>query len=331
MTCAACSAAVQRALAQAARRARGERQPDAQERHRGVRSRRPSRPSAWSTWCAKTGYEAHLPLDGRGRVRRAGGARPRRRRGVPRPAAQGRRRLARPAPSRWSLSMPLMTGGVHDGHHAVSADPFMRWVMDALDAADAERRCRGCSRSTPACCRSCCWSLTLGVMAWAGPALLHAGVGGAAARHREHEHAGVDRARSRPSSTPRRPPSRPTCSCATASRPTCYYEAVVFIIALVLAGNTHGGARQAAHRRGAARRWRRCSRARRASWPRTASATCPSRTCAAATRSLVRPGRARARRRRDRRRRERGRRVDAHRRADAGARRPRATGSSAAR
>ena len=30
-----------------------------------------------------------------------------------------------------------MTSVVHDGHHAVSADPFMQWVMDDADAADA--------------------------------------------------------------------------------------------------------------------------------------------------------------------------------------------------
>ena len=72
--------------------------------------------------------------------------------------------------------------------------------------------------------------------------------------------------------------------------PDVYYEAVVFIIALVLAGNTMEA--RAKRRTAAALRALAVAAAQDGAGARrgAASATCPSRTCAAATTLLVRPG-----------------------------------------
>ncbi|HEX7182774.1 MAG TPA: heavy metal translocating P-type ATPase [Thermoanaerobaculia bacterium] len=65
------------------------------------------------------------------------------------------------------ISMPLMVAGAHAVHGGPVADPFMRWAMESMSPA-LERALPWLYRIDPAVLSYTLLALTLGVMAWAG-------------------------------------------------------------------------------------------------------------------------------------------------------------------
>ncbi|MCU0255938.1 MAG: HAD-IC family P-type ATPase, partial [Vicinamibacterales bacterium] len=132
--------------------------------------------------------------------------------------------------------MPLMTTAGHEGHQAVAADPFMRWVMRTLDPP-LRAALPWVYAVDPRWLSGLLLGLTLAVMGWAGrhfytrawAALRHGSsnmntlvsVGTLAAF-------GYSAAAT----------LAPGLFLRHGMAPDVYYEAVIFIIALVLAGNT---------------------------------------------------------------------------------------------
>jgi Cu+-exporting ATPase len=133
-------------------------------------------------------------------------------------------------------SMPLMTGVVHDGHHAVSTDPFMRWVMDAL-SPPMRAALPWLFAVDPRLLSFALLAVTLGVMGWAGrhfytrawAALMHR-----TANMNTLVAVGTLAAFAYSAAAT----LAPDLFLRHGVVPDVYYEAVVFIIALVLAGNT---------------------------------------------------------------------------------------------
>ncbi len=234
MTCAACSAAVQRALGK-----------EAGVRDASVNLMLKSAtvtfdpatvsPQRLVDVVRRTGYEAHLPLAGEDALAEQA-ARDRAAdeefRGL-----RGKAVFAAAAGAvAMALSMPLMTGGAHDGQHAVSADPFMRWVMDAL-APPMRAATPWLFAVDPRAISVALLALTVIVMAWAGrhfytrawSALRHGSANmntlvsiGTLAAFFYSAVATL----------------APGVFVRHGVAPDVYYEAVVLIIALVLVGNT---------------------------------------------------------------------------------------------
>ena len=131
------------------------------------------------------------------------------------------------------LSMPLMASGPHDGH--ASPDPFMRWTMEWLSPA-LEGAMPWLYRAPAAVLSYSLLALTVAVMAWAGR---HFYVRAwAAVRHHSADMntliavgTGAAFAYSVAATL------APGFFLARGVRPDVYYEAVVFIVALILVGN----------------------------------------------------------------------------------------------
>ncbi len=234
MTCAACSAAVQRALS---------RQAGVREASVNLMLKSATvvfDPSAVSAQglidvVRRTGYEAHLPLGDEDAFAEQA-ARDR----EAETEYRGLRLKALVAIAAGAVamaaSMPLMRSAGHASHAAQGGDPFMRWVMERLEPA--------LRAATPWLYaidpQRLSWfllALTLGVMGWAGrhfytrawAALRHGSANmntlvavGTLAAFGYSTFATV----------------APGFFLAHGLAPDVYYEAVVFIIALVLVGNT---------------------------------------------------------------------------------------------
>ncbi len=234
MTCAACSAAVQRALT---------RQPGVREASVNLMLKSATvvfDPAATSPQglvevVRKTGYEAHVPLDGQD----AFAEQEARDRAIDEEYFGLRRKAAAAmiaGAAAMLASMPLMSPAGHAGHHAVAADPFMQWVMRTMDPP-LRAALPWLYAVDPRWLSGALLVLTLWVMAWAGghfytrawAALRHGSanmntlvaVGTLAAF-------GYSAAAT----------LAPDLFLRHGVAPDVYYEAVVFIIALVLAGNT---------------------------------------------------------------------------------------------
>ncbi|HEX9893975.1 MAG TPA: cation transporter, partial [Gemmatimonadales bacterium] len=131
------------------------------------------------------------------------------------------------------LSMPLMAGGAHG--HAVVADPFMRWAMERL-TPPLQAVAPGLYTVPPGLLSWGLLGLTLGVMLWAGR---HFYVRAwSALRHRTADMntlvavgTGAAFLYSVVATV------APGVFTANGLAPDVYYEAVVIIIALILAGN----------------------------------------------------------------------------------------------
>jgi Cu+-exporting ATPase len=234
MTCAACSAAVQRALS---------RQPGVREASVNLMLKSATvvfdstavTAQALVNTVRKTGYEAHLPLAHED----AFAEQAERDRALEDEFRELRRKAVGSALAgafAMAASMPLMTGVSHDGHHAVSADPFMRWVMATLEPP-LEAALPWLFAVDPRVLSFVLLALTIGVMGWAGrhfytrawAALVHrtanmntlVAVGTLAA----FGYSAVATV-------------APAVFLRHGVAPDVYYEAVILIIALVLVGNT---------------------------------------------------------------------------------------------
>ena len=234
MTCAACSAAVQRALTK---------QAGVQEASVNLMLKNATvvfDPRAVSAQglvetVRKTGYEAHLPL-----AHEDAFAEQARRDEAMDAEFHDLKRKAIFAATAGAFamvaSMPLMTGMVHDGHHAVSADPFMRWVMDVL-APPLRALWPSLFAVDPRVLSFALLAITVVVMAWAGrhfytrawAALRHG-----TANMNTLVAVGTLAAFGYSATAT----AAPDLFLRHGVAPDVYYEAVIFIIALVLAGNT---------------------------------------------------------------------------------------------
>lgn len=234
MTCAACSAAVQRALTKQA----GVREASVNLMLKNatvVFDPGTVSPEGLVETVRATGYEAHLPLSAEDAL----AAQAERDHAVEQEYRDLRRKAVvagAAGVAAMALSMPLMTGAAHEGHHTVAADPFMQWVMLRLDPP--------LRSALPALYRlDARWLslalllVTVGVMAWAGrhyytrawAALRHGSANmntlvavGTLAAFGYSATATL----------------APELFLRHGIVPDVYYEAAVFIIALVLAGST---------------------------------------------------------------------------------------------
>ncbi len=234
MTCAACQASVQRVL---------ERQPGVIDASVNLMMKSAAitydpavgAPEQFVDAIRRTGYEAELPIPDES----AFAAEEARETAQENEFSALRRKTvvsAVAALMAMVLSMPLMAGGTHGSHAGETADPFMRWAMNALTPG-LRSVAPWLYTIDPGILAYTLLVLTLGVMLWAG-------------RHFYTRAWAAWRRRSADMNTlvavgtgaaflySLLATMAPEVFTSRGLTPDVYYEAVVFIIALVLLGNT---------------------------------------------------------------------------------------------
>jgi Cu+-exporting ATPase len=238
MTCAACQASVQRALA---------RQPGVREvavnlmlkNAAVVFDAAQTAPERLVDTIRRIGFEAHLPMPGQSEVEEQDAR--------DREAADEFRSLRRKAAvslvagaAAMLLSMPLMTAAGHDLHAGgaapVTVDPFMRWVMDQLTPVLAGALPWLYQLDS----RALSWTLlaiTVGVMAWAGRHF-YTRAWTSFRHHSANMNTLVAVGTGAAFLYSVAATAVPDLFRRHGVQPDVYYEAVIIIIALVLVGNT---------------------------------------------------------------------------------------------